>query len=636
MKNYRLLLLFLFGLLFLPLAAQVTVHTIGDSTMADYDESTTDKRGWAMMFQQYFDETVTVNNRGKSGASSKSFYQESAYWTTVRKQISEGDYVIIQFSHNDEKNNGMDGDSVIAKTGDSTVDYRGTIPYSTYKDFLRLYVNETRELGGIPILVAPMCRKYFSGGSITRAGKHDLGDKFYVLQDDGTILENQSVGTDDHTMDYPYAMQQVAEELDVPFIDLTTLSAELFESYGDAACTSLLFCSDDSTHPCALGANLIAHLVAQAMADQGILADHIQANTDLLVNPTSLDFGQVYVNQSVVKEVSVSGMDLDPAEGTLDVSITDGFTVSTDKQNYSSSISLPYTDANLEYTTLYVRALLSEAGTVNGTMTFTNGNNTKEIEVTCEGVDISGGEEVLVHWDLSSASDSYTLTGPAEVIDESWSDLEVYNYATIANWPDDCDIPSSQKVQRNHLSGKESNGSWSAGEIDEVSTRYIQFGITAQESSILHIDSIGLYVGGAGGSGMRCRVSYSVNDDFSDAHAIAEYASSMTSNTMYAVSAQPVIALEAGQSMLLRVYPWYSTSSDVTGKYICLSSVTIHGITESATTGIKSISETVGSPVKELYYDLSGVQRTSKPSKGVYLIKKIYSDGNVSVTKVAK
>lgn len=62
-----------------------TVHTIGDSTMADYNESTTDQRGWGQMFQQFFDETITVNNRGKSGASSKSFYEESAYWAFGEK-----------------------------------------------------------------------------------------------------------------------------------------------------------------------------------------------------------------------------------------------------------------------------------------------------------------------------------------------------------------------------------------------------------------------------------------------------------------------------------------------------------------------------------------------------------------------
>ena len=133
---------------------KVRVHTIGDSTMADYNESTTDQRGWGQMFQQFFDETITVNNRGKSGASSKSFYEESAYWASVKKQIAEGDYVIIQFAHNDEKNNGMDGDSVRAKTGDMTVDYRGTTPQGTYKEYLRKYVNETRALGATPILLS--------------------------------------------------------------------------------------------------------------------------------------------------------------------------------------------------------------------------------------------------------------------------------------------------------------------------------------------------------------------------------------------------------------------------------------------------------------------------------------------------
>ncbi|MCD7710874.1 MAG: GDSL-type esterase/lipase family protein [Porphyromonadaceae bacterium] len=635
MKNYKVIALCLLNLLFTPFVSAQKIHTIGDSTMADYDESTTDKRGWGQMFQQFFDDAITVNNRGKSGASSKSFYEESAYWTSVKKQIAEGDYVIIQFSHNDEKNNGMDGDSVIAKTGDSSVDYRGTIPQSTYKNYLRKYVEETWELGANPILVAPMCRKYFSGNTITRSGRHDLGDKFSILNDDGTISENQSIPESDHTMDYPYAMQEVAEEMGVPFIDLTTLSAELYISYGESACTELLFCTDDSTHPCALGATLIAHLVAQEMYSMGILADHIQQNTDLLVNPTSLDFGKVYVNQAVVKEVSVSGMDLTPSEGSLTVTVPEGFTVSTDKSEYSSSISLDYTNGNLTYTTLYVKAQMSEAGIISGTITFTNGNNTREITVSCEGVSLVGGAEVLLQWELS-ANDSYTLTGPAEAIPESWSEMVVKNYAVPNSsvvWPDDSGISTDQKTQRNLIEGE----TWPGGEIDEVSTRYIQFGITASESSILHIDSIGLYVCGAGGSGMRCRVSYSLYEDFSDAHVVAEFASSMVSNTMYAVSAQPVIEIAEGESMLLRVYPWYNSSSSATGKYLCLSYVTIHGVAEEVS-GVKTLSEDAESAVvvEELYYDIMGIQRNSAPEKGIYLVKQIYDDGSVSVSKVIK
>ena len=109
------------------------VHTIGDSTMATYDENTTITRGWGQMFQQFFKGDVTVNNRAKNGASSKSFYKESAYWQSVKKQIEPGDYVLIQFAHNDEKSNGCDGDELKAyyqSIGDeakaNACDYRGT------------------------------------------------------------------------------------------------------------------------------------------------------------------------------------------------------------------------------------------------------------------------------------------------------------------------------------------------------------------------------------------------------------------------------------------------------------------------------------------------------------------------------
>ena len=137
------------------------VHTIGDSTMATYDPNTTVTRGWGQMFQQFFKGDVTVNNRAKNGASSKSFYKESAYWQSVKKQIEPGDYVLIQFAHNDEKSNGCDGDELKAyyqSIGDeakaNACDYRGTTASGTYKDYLRKYVEETRALGATPVRYA--------------------------------------------------------------------------------------------------------------------------------------------------------------------------------------------------------------------------------------------------------------------------------------------------------------------------------------------------------------------------------------------------------------------------------------------------------------------------------------------------
>ncbi len=138
-----------------------TVHTIGDSTMeeksTDPSVNTNGQRGWPQMLPQFMVNGATLNNRAKSGTSSKTFYEESRFWTTVKPQIKEGDYVIIQFGHNDEKHAGADGEV-------------GTYPWTTYKEYLRKYVNEVRELNATPILFTPIVRGYFSANKITDKG----------------------------------------------------------------------------------------------------------------------------------------------------------------------------------------------------------------------------------------------------------------------------------------------------------------------------------------------------------------------------------------------------------------------------------------------------------------------------------
>lgn len=126
------------------------VHTIGDSTMANYDENATVTRGWGMYLGLFLD-GWEVNNRGKGGADTRGFYEGAAYWATVKQQMTAGDYVIIQFGHNDEKNGGMDGVALKQyyidkgdETTAATVDTRGTVPSTTYKEYLRKYVEDAR------------------------------------------------------------------------------------------------------------------------------------------------------------------------------------------------------------------------------------------------------------------------------------------------------------------------------------------------------------------------------------------------------------------------------------------------------------------------------------------------------------
>jgi len=540
--------------------AQITLHTIGDSTQAIYDPNVSDIRGWGMMLPQFFNSGVVVNDRAKSGASSKSFYEEASYWTTVKKQIKSGDYVLIQFAHNDEKNNGLDGGTDPANPINGT-DYRGTTAQGTYKEYLRKYVNETRALGAIPILATPMCRKYFSGATITRSGRHDLGDTY-------------KVPVTDHTYDYPYAMQEVATEMNVKFIDLTSLTKTLFESYGDAACTAQLFTAADSTHPIALGGTLVARLCAQDMFKQGILASYINTSTDVLINPTSCDFGDAYTGQTLTQEISITGFDLVPASGTFTLSVSNGFLMAVNKTDaFTSSITMNYTSGSLAFTKFYISTTQSVGGTKTGTLTVTNGTVTKTVPLTANFIQLTGGTEVTLLWPLT-ANNTPTLVGPATVVDESYSNMYAQNYAapsgTATVWPSGSGYDTTRKTQRNLLTGD----AWPAGEIDEVSTRYIQFGIKANAGTELNIDLISLYIGGAGGSGMRCRISYS-KDDFATTFVVGEF-QSMASNTMNAVSKTAVLKLLEGETLKLRVYPWYNGAA--TGKTICLSDVKIHGV----------------------------------------------------------
>ncbi|WP_186815401.1 SGNH/GDSL hydrolase family protein [Candidatus Dactylopiibacterium carminicum] len=81
----------------------LTLHMLGDSTMTTYTEDRRPQMGWGEATQQFFDSSVKVQNWALGGRSSRSFYKEASRWPTILPQIASGDYVIIQFGHNDQK-----------------------------------------------------------------------------------------------------------------------------------------------------------------------------------------------------------------------------------------------------------------------------------------------------------------------------------------------------------------------------------------------------------------------------------------------------------------------------------------------------------------------------------------------------
>lgn len=611
----------------------IKVHTIGDSTMATYSESTTVTRGWGQMFQQFFTDAVTVNNRAKSGASSKSFYEEAAYWESVKKQIQPGDYVLIQFAHNDEKNDGMDGDEVKAyyeSIGDQAkadaTDYRGTTASGTYKEYLRKYVEETRALGATPVLVGAICRKYFTGSTIRRNGRHDLGDDFSLLTASG-IKEGNKVGEDDHTYDYPYQMRLVADEMGVSYIDLTTATKKLYESYGDAKANELLFDGDGSTHTSAMGATLIARLCAQLLQKQGILTEYINLTSDLSVNPSKADLGEAYKGQTVVKEFQISGFDLQPAEGNVTITASKGLQVSADGESYSGSISMSYKEGNM-IGTFYARCEFAEEGPINEEITVTSGDKTITIPVTGTSIVLEGGVPVQAYWRLEK-DDECEVTGPMNTLGQSYSGMTLQKYSapnTNTTWPEWTGFDASRKTQRNVIEGE----SWPAGEIDEVSTRYIEFAVQPAKGTTLKVDSMSMFVCGCGGNGMCCKIYYSKEENFANPVNIFEM-KSMPANNMQYVCSMPVLSVNEGETLRIRVYPWYNNAA--TGKTICLSDVTIHGIAVDSTTGISSELTQNAAPVRTVYYGTDGTMRQGM-RPGLNIVKKEYADGKVETTKI--
>ena len=214
-----------------------TVHLMGDSTMAEKNlEGGNPERGWGMMFQNFLDQDVRVVNYAQNGRSTKSFI-DLGLWEKVYGAIRPGDYVFIQFGHND------------AKESDES---RYAAAWGAYQDNLRRFVDGVREKGGTPVLLTPVARRWFKAGGLDR---------------------------NCHT-DYPAAMKAVAEEKGVVLLDATTATLDWLESIGDEASRQYFMIStgkDDNTHTVASGARKVTEIICGLIKEQiPELASHLQ------------------------------------------------------------------------------------------------------------------------------------------------------------------------------------------------------------------------------------------------------------------------------------------------------------------------------------------------------------------------
>lgn len=177
---------------------------IGDSTMSIKEPKSYPETGWGMPFAGFFDSTVKIENRAKNGRSTKSFRAEGL-WTPVLESMEEGDYVFIQFGHNDEGKE---------KVG------RYTTP-EEFKSNLERYVDETLAKKAIPVLISPVSRRKFDSA--------------------GHVKETHPGYTD--------FVKMVAMEKKVHFIDLNEKSKALLQQMGPVSSRHLFLQLEPGVHP---------------------------------------------------------------------------------------------------------------------------------------------------------------------------------------------------------------------------------------------------------------------------------------------------------------------------------------------------------------------------------------------------
>ena len=614
----RIFLSLLAAALLLPSYSAIKVHTIGDSTMAEYDESTTDKRGWGMYLGSFFDPAyVTVNNRGKSGADTRGFYTGAAYWASVKSQMNQGDYLIIQFAHNDEGTvtYGMDNLEYAAYCAEHSLpapsDARGTNPQTTYRDYLRLFIDEARELGVTPILAGPICRAYFQGNDIKRNGKHDLGDKFSKLEN-GVLYENQSLPAGDSTMSYVKAMKVVAAEKNVPFIDLTDATRELYLSYGESQCLSLLFCAGDKTHTNAMGGNLVARAAAQLLKNAGILADHINIPTDITANPTAINVGETYTGVAQNKEFLLTGYDLEPEAGTVNLSASANLQISLDKENYASTAQVAYEGGSL-FQRVYVRANYATGGLHYDTVYATSGAHVVAVPVSAMAITLDGGAAVSAFWAIGAKPvPDPVVEGPISA-EFTMSQMACIDYNASKNYFVDGDSTTIVLARFHNSADGSARTPWPAGEIDENANRYLDFAITAPATMDVRITRIAMEIAADGTSTMCYHLNTGFGDGFTDVRTIAEKRN-MTSRVIEHVDLTPTLTVPAGETLHVRILPWHDFGEQKDSKYIGLRNVSIEGMAFEPGPGPEGVEQT--------FFESSNPQIRKFIKDGILLIEK--------------
>lgn len=283
---------------------QCTIFMIGDSTMANKDIKKGPERGWGMALQGFFTENIRIDNHALNGRSSRSFILEG-HWQKVYDAMKPGDYLVIQFGHNDEK----------GKPGDR----RHTDPGLTLDDNYRMFCRAALAKGATPIVMNAVVRRNFYSKNDNSGEDEALRDK--VSYGDEQVNSDTLIDTHGN---YVITPKFVARELRVPYIDANKLTHDLEQGLGVVGSRNLHMWHGvvpgvkeglrDNTHYNYNGAHAVASILVDEIARVCPELKPFVRHYDYVVSATG--FGNFMTLQDAVDAV--------PANSSAVISIIDG------------------------------------------------------------------------------------------------------------------------------------------------------------------------------------------------------------------------------------------------------------------------------------------------------------------------
>ena len=202
-----------------------TIFYAGDSTVTFNKIDKYPQTGLSQALLLYVKDSVTVKSLARNGRSTKSFLEEGLL-KPAEEQMKKGDFLFIQYGHNDEKEDPM----------------RHTDPDTTFQENLRYFIRTARDRGAYPVLITPIARRHFDEDGEFLPGSHGA---------------------------YPEAVKKTGREEGVPVVDLTSITEQYLAVMGDVASKAYFMWPGDNTHLKPEGAVLLAGFLCRELKKMG-------------------------------------------------------------------------------------------------------------------------------------------------------------------------------------------------------------------------------------------------------------------------------------------------------------------------------------------------------------------------------